>query len=131
MKRESLVGAIGVPIIVGFGIFKLSELIPGVSPRVVLSGAVISIVVGLTTLKGAASFQLQEQQTFLDTLDRLMTGRGWRRKTTQNDDFYYRASLPLSLFVADLDVDLSAANTATLSGPSWLVRKLETKLGKT
>jgi hypothetical protein len=128
MKRESLVIAIGAPILVGFALFKL---VPGSASPGVLSGSAIMILVNLTTLKGTASIQFQEKQTFLEALDRLMAGRGWRRKTTQSDDLMYRAPLPVSLFVADLDVNFSAANTATLSGPQWLVRGLEAKLGKT
>jgi len=128
MKRESLVSAIGAPIIVAF---VLSRLLPGSYSQVVLSSTAGFIIVNLTTLKGTASFQFQEKQAFLDALDRLMAGRGWRRKSVQGDDLLYRAPLPLSLFVGDLDVDLSAANMVTLSGPQWLVRALDVKLGKT
>jgi len=79
VKSESLVNAVGAPIVVWFGLSKL----PGISSQVVLFGVAISIVVNLTTLKGTASFQFQERQTFLDALDRLFRrsgspdGRAW------------------------------------------------------
>lgn len=128
MKRESIVIAVGAPVLTWF---LLSKIVPGSASQGVLSMSVVMILVNLTTLKGSVSVQLQEKQASLDALDRLMAGRGWWRKTTKSDDLLYRAPMLLSLFVADLDVDFSAANTVTLSGPQWLVRGLEVKLGKT